>query len=122
MKRCPNCNRAYSDVVKVCSACGTDLSGNATPVRPQAPQNYAAKERPQETRVVEGQVIKPVVHSDSANDSGSIGWGVLGFAFPIVGWILHHTWKDKKPNNAKVANTGAWIGFAVGILMTLAGA
>ncbi len=121
MKRCPNCNRAYSDVVKVCSACGTDLSGNAAPVRPQSTQNYTAAEQKNETSVVKSQVVKPAVQNNSAVDSGNILWVLPGLFVPIAGWILYFVWKDKKPKTAKVANIGAWIGFVSGILMTLAG-
>ena len=139
MKRCPNCNRAYSDMVQFCSACGTSLSGGAAPTQSQNNQYSAARTQQQNTRapqnqnfqpavqnqinkpVVQNQNTQPAVQNKSANDTGSFGWGVLGFLFPIVGWILHHVWKNDKPNNAKVVNTGAWIGCVVGILMTLAG-
>lgn len=131
MKRCPNCNRAYSDSVKVCSACGADLCGNTAPVRTQTAQNRTTPEQKTKTSVVEGQIVKPVVQNNSAqnnavqnnavNDSGSILWGLPGLFFPIAGWILYYVWKDKKPKTAKVANIGAWIGFASALLMTIAG-
>ena len=47
---------------------------------------------------------KPVV-----NDSGSAGWGVLGFFFPIVGLILFLIWKDERPKTAKAAGIGALV-------------
>lgn len=121
MKRCPNCNRVHSDIAKVCSSCGTDLCGNAAPVRPQNTQNYTTVEQKKETRVVQGQVIKPAVQNDSVKDSGSILWALPGLFVPIVGWILYFVWKDKKPNTAKVANIGAWIGFVSAVLLTMAG-
>lgn len=117
MKRCPNCNRAYSDMVKICSACGTDLSGNAVPVQPQ---DNAAKEQPKETRVVEGQVVKTAVQNNAIVDSGNILWGLPGFFVPIAGWLLYFVWKNKKPKTAKVANIGAWVGFVLGMLMNMA--
>ena len=52
----------------------------------------------------------------AVNDSGSIGWGILGAFFPIVGIILYFVWRTNKPNSAKVAIIGAAIGVAVGIL------
>ena len=45
-------------------------------------------------------------------DSGSIGWGVLGFFIPIVGLVLFLVWKDTKPKCAKNAGIGAIVGFA----------
>lgn len=48
------------------------------------------------------------------NDTGSIGWGVLGFCIPLVGLILYFVWKDSKPLSAKVALKGAVISIALG--------
>lgn len=121
MKRCPQCNRAYSDMVKVCSACGTDLSGNPAPTRSQPIQNHTAVEQKQETRVVQAQVVQKPVQNTSADDSGSFLWVVPGLFIPLVGWILYFVWKDKKPKNAKMANIGAWVGFISGMVMTMAG-
>lgn len=43
-------------------------------------------------------------------DTGSIGWGVLGFFFPLVGFILWLVWKQERPLTAKKAGVGALIG------------
>lgn len=40
-------------------------------------------------------------------DTGSFGWAVLGFFFPIVGLILFPVWKSEKPVSAKQAGMGA---------------
>ena len=40
-------------------------------------------------------------------DTGSFGWAVLGFFFPIVGLILFLVWKSEKPVSAKQAGIGA---------------
>jgi hypothetical protein len=47
------------------------------------------------------------------NDSGSIGWGILGFCIPLVGLILYFVWKDSKPLTANVALKGASISIAI---------
>lgn len=36
------------------------------------------------------------------DDSGSIGWGVLGCCIPVVGLILFLVWHDTKPKNASI--------------------
>ena len=54
-------------------------------------------------------------------DSGSIGWGILGFIIPLVGWILYFVWKDSKPKSAKVAGLGGVIGFAVNMVLYFTG-
>lgn len=42
-------------------------------------------------------------------DSGSIGWGILGCCIPLVGLILFLVWKDQKPKTAKAAGIGALV-------------
>lgn len=42
-------------------------------------------------------------------DTGSFGWAVLGFFFPIVGLILFLVWKSEKPVSAKQAGMGALV-------------
>lgn len=43
------------------------------------------------------------------NDSGSIGYSLLGCCIPVVGLILFLVWKDEKPKSAKAAGIGALI-------------
>ena len=47
-----------------------------------------------------GKIIK-VQMSNSIIDKGGIGWGLLGFFVPIVGFLLYLFWKDENPLNAK---------------------
>ena len=48
-----------------------------------------------------------VKQDNGGEDTGSVGWCVLGFCIPIVGLILWLVWKDQKPNNARQAGVGA---------------
>lgn len=41
----------------------------------------------------------------------TVGYGILCFIIPIVGWILGAIWKSKNPIKAKSANKLAWYGF-----------
>jgi len=50
------------------------------------------------------------------NDNGNAGWSVLGFFFPIIGFILYLIWKDQQPMNAKSAGKGALIGVVVSVI------
>ena len=52
----------------------------------------------------------------SANDTGSFGWGLLGFCIPIVGLILFLIWKDTQPRNAKKAGLGALISVILSVV------
>lgn len=54
-------------------------------------------------------------------DNGSIGYGILGFCIPIVGFILFVLWYDNKPKTAKYAALGGliwvalWTVFCMGV-------
>ncbi len=57
--------------------------------------------------------------TSSSYDSGSAGWGILGFCFPIVGIILYLVWQNDKPLNAKAALNGALISIVIGFIFGL---
>lgn len=61
-------------------------------------------QQPQYVQYQYGQ--RPYVNPQPA-DTGSFGWAVLGFFFPIVGLILFFIWKTEKPVSAKQAGMGA---------------
>ena len=60
-----------------------------------------------------GQYTAPI-------DSGSIGWGILGFLIPIVGIVLFFVWKDTKPKSGKVALIGALISIGLALIFQFA--
>ncbi|NCU32723.1 MAG: zinc-ribbon domain-containing protein [Candidatus Moranbacteria bacterium] len=76
--------------MKYCQKCGQQLENNAT---------YC------------NRCGSTAEGGENPYDSGSIGWGLLGFFIPLVGLILYLNWKDSRPKNAKRAGTGALIGF-----------
>ena len=43
-------------------------------------------------------------------DKGGIGWGILGFLFPLVGFILYLAFLGNRPKSAKSAGAGALLG------------
>ena len=57
-----------------------------------------------------------VLHKAQTKDSGNSGLGVLGFFFPLIGFILYFLWKDDQPNNSKMAGKGALIGVIANIV------
>ncbi len=59
------------------------------------------------------------VKATSSKDNGSLGWGLLGFCFPVVGLILFLVWRETQPNNAKTAGTGALISFVLGVISAI---
>lgn len=56
--------------------------------------------------------------SDMA-DKGSAGWGVLGFFFPLIGFILFLVWHHTKPKSAKSAGIGALIGVILYVVFVI---
>ena len=96
MVPCRNCGQLIDETVKFCPHCGeranqfVEINGTAQNAAPAA-----------------------------SNDSGSIGWGILGFFIPIVGLILFLVWKDSKPQSAKVAGIGALVGFIIGLISVM---
>lgn len=55
----------------------------------------------------------------AANDASSVGFGILGFLFPVVGLILYLVWKDQFPQRAKSAGKGALTGVIVEVVLTV---
>ena len=47
-------------------------------------------------------------------DSDSVGWGILGFLLPLVGFILWLVWKDEYPKKAKSVGIGALVSVILG--------
>lgn len=58
-----------------------------------------------------------IVQSVSSEDSIGVGWGILSFIFPIVGFILYFVWKDTQHNKAKQAANIAWISIGVSFVI-----
>lgn len=55
---------------------------------------------------------------ENTPEKSGIGWGILGFFVPLVGFILFHVWKNEKPKQANASGTGALIGF-IGTLIAV---
>ncbi len=60
---------------------------------------------------------QPVFH---AEDSLPVGYGILSFLIPLVGWILYFVWNDTRPNRAKQAGLLGCVGFVVNLIIILA--
>lgn len=96
---CKNCGSELFEGVNNCPHCGQPVDGPV--IRPVSPQ-----------------MNQPMVNP---SDTGSFGWSVLGFFFPLVGLILFLVWKDTSPNNSKKAGKGALIGVIVNFALSIIG-
>lgn len=82
-------------------------SYTATPQYAQTPQyGQPQYSQPQYPQYQYGQ--QSYVNPQPA-DTGSFGWAVLGFFFPLVGLILYLVWRTDKPVSAKQAGMGALV-------------
>lgn len=106
MKYCSNCGKELADNAAFCSGCG-------------APQKAAPQAAPQQPSYQQAPQQAPYQQPAPVQDSGSIGWAILGFFFPLVGLILFLVWKDQKPLTSKKAGLGALIGVIVSVVFSV---
>lgn len=52
----------------------------------------------------------------SAKEGGTVGWGILGFFLPIVGFILWLVWKDEHPARSRSAGIGCLVSVCLGFV------
>ena len=130
MKKCPNCGRVYSDMVSVCAACKTNLSGGNrttgtassaslgyTPPKtytpPQTgytpPQPYISPQVPPQPPTTNNTAYKP--------DKAGIFSIIVSFLVPIVGLILYFCWKKDRPASAKSVSKAAAFGIIVSVAL-----
>lgn len=96
MTHCKFCGNALRDEDIFCSKCGVHIES----------QEY------HNTNTFESFIPK-------IEDSGHIGWGLLGFLVPIVGLILFLIWKDEKPKTSLMAGKGALISIILSVVATV---
>ena len=101
MTFCNKCGKQLNEGDLFCPACGTPKQSEAYQNQNQN-YNYNSYKAPPQ-----------------AIDSGHIGWGFLGFFFPVVGLILYLVWKDERPKTSLMAGKGALISVIVGAVFTV---
>ena len=87
--------------MKYCSKCGKELFDEAV-ICPNC-----------------GCAVDGSVKISTKNDAPNMGFAVLGFFFPIIGFILWLVMKDDTPLKAKSAGKGALIGLVVGVVSSI---
>ena len=125
MATCLYCGGEIPDTAKFCTNCGAALPVEAPVQQPvydtPAPQEYQQPaqqpyEQPAQQPTYQQPMAQPAVQ-----DSGSIGWAILGFLIPIVGIGLYFVWKNTKPQCAKMAGMGALISVVLAFIFRLSG-
>ncbi len=55
----------------------------------------------------------------ATDDAPNIGFAILGFFLPLIGFILWLMWKDSSPLKAKSCGKGALIGIIVSVAISV---
>lgn len=138
---CSNCGKELTDNAAFCPECGAAQTAPQEEAPQAAPQEiptepvYSAQpQTPPQTSYQQPSYQQPVYQQNQYQqnqppyqqqapyqpaapvDSGSFGWAVLGFFFPIVGLILFLVWKDQKPLSSKKAGIGALVGVILSVV------
>lgn len=103
--QCKECGGMVSTQARSCPHCGAVMGGTAFCRKCGKKIDEEAVICPY-CGVPQGKVA---TKTGGMKDDGNIGWGVLGFFFPIVGLILFLLWHDSKYHNAVMAGKGALI-------------
>jgi hypothetical protein len=136
VKFCTNCGAAVEEAApEVAAAAAPEIPPAAAPeVAPapafvqentppfdQQPQPAPGYQQPGPSASPQ-QPFTPVGETQAAPvDAGSIGWAILGFLIPLVGFILFFVWRNTKPQSAKMSLIGACVGLCLGILFQFMG-
>ena len=103
---CVNCGKFVVEVTentpawerRYCTQCGAkaEISANFCP---KCGRSLAIEKKPKE-------------------DKKSVGWGILGFFIPLVGFILYLVWRNEKPLRAKSVGIGTLVAVCVSVVST----
>lgn len=70
---------------------------------------------PSANRGAKSQNVSATQSQQTDSEGSTVGWGILGFFIPIVGFILWLIWKDEHPARAKSAGIGCLVSICLGV-------
>lgn len=71
---------------------------------------------PSANRGAKSQNVSATQSQQTDSEGSTVGWGILGFFIPIVGFILWLSWKDEHPARAKSAGIGCLVSICLGVV------
>lgn len=71
---------------------------------------------PSANRGAKSQNVSATQSQQTDLEGSTVGWGILGFFIPIVGFILWLIWKDEHPARAKSAGIGCLVSICLGVV------
>ena len=105
MKKCYKCDADIEESRNFCPFCGAYVE---------------VKKQTNKSKFNFGEAYeKPSNNQETPNDTGSVGYWLIGFFVPIVGFILYALWLRVQPKNAKKCLYGALTSVIVSIIFTI---
>ena len=71
---------------------------------------------PSANRGAKSQNVSATQSQQTDSEGSTVGWGILAFFIPIVGFILWLIWKDEHPARAKSAGIGCLVSICLGVV------
>ena len=71
---------------------------------------------PSANRGAKSQNVSATQSQQTDAEGSTVGWGILGFFIPIVGFILWLIWKDEHPARAQSAGIGCLVSICLGVV------
>ena len=71
---------------------------------------------PSANRSAKSQNVSATQSQQTDSEGSTVGWGILGFFIPIVGFILWLIWKGEHPARAKSAGIGCLVSICLGVV------
>lgn len=71
---------------------------------------------PSANRGAKSQNVSATQSQQTDSEGSTVGWGILGFFIPIVGFILWLIWKDEHPARAKSVGIGCLVSICLGVV------
>ena len=132
---CHNCGKQVGDNSRFCRYCGADLREGASK-HGQGGTDAADGQGAQEKKSDDlfgfnaqnggqqgsgGYNAPPPQYTryTDPDDRRSVGFGVLGFFIPLVGFILWLVWRDSMPQRARSCAIGALVGVIVYVIFAI---
>ena len=121
---CRYCGKELSEDQRFCPSCGKPVSDEQPGQNAENPGNPGYQGNPN----YQGNPGYPGYQAGYDpyrgyppyyDDQPNAGWGVLGFFFPLIGFILYLVWQTQYPNRSRMCGKGALIGFIVGVCLVI---
>ena len=129
---CPYCGNKLEDSSHFCSNCGARIDGQNAEKREDSfePTSVASERHDNfefdfnDVPPVNAQSNQSAPQSNQTKsvdeDTGAaVGFGILAFFFPIVGFILFALWNKEMPRRAKSCLIGAVVSIAAGVFAVM---